>query len=207
MSDERRAHAQRWDERYSDDEYLFGTEPNYFLKNVEPDLPTGRALCYGDGEGRNGVFLARRGYEVTSMDASQVGMEKARRLAHESGVELATVVADLREFDFGHEKWDVIVSVFVHLFPDLRRRVHHRVVEALLPGGALVLEAYTPEQLRYRTGGPPREELLMTLPALEEDLRGLDLEVGRELVRDVVEGRGHNGKAAVVQVLARKPLY
>ena len=205
MSDETRAHARRWDERYSGEQFLFGTAPNGFLERVEPELPRGRALCYGDGEGRNGVFLAKSGFEVTSMDASQVGIAKARRLAHEHGVNLTAVVSDLREFDFGTGQWDVIVSIFVHLFPDLRGRVHRRVVDALRPGGAFVLEAYTPEQLRYRTGGPPREDLLMTLPMLREDLRGLELEIGEERIRDVVEGRGHNGKAAVVQVLARKP--
>lgn len=205
MSEETRAHARRWDERYAGEHYHFGTEPNAFLARVEPDLPRGRALCYGDGEGRNGVFLAKRRFEVTSMDASQVGMAKASRLAEQQGVNLTTVVSDLREFDFGVRQWDVIVSIFVHLFPDLRHRVHRGIVDALRPGGAFVLEAYTPEQLHYRTGGPPREDLMMTLPMLREDLRGLELEIGEERIRDVVEGRGHNGKAAVVQVLARKP--
>ncbi|MFW5688406.1 MAG: class I SAM-dependent methyltransferase [Spirochaetota bacterium] len=205
MSDASRGQpASRWDERYAADDYLFGTEPNGFLLNVEPELPRGEALCYGDGEGRNGVFLATRGHRVTSMDASAVGLEKARRLAERNGVALSVVQGDLREFDFGRERWDLIVSIFVHLPPELRREVHRRAAAALRPGGCFVIEAYTPEQLEYRTGGPPVRELLMTLDDVRSDLSGLEFEIAREQVRDVIEGQGHRGRAAVLQVLARK---
>ena len=195
----------RWDERYAGTDYHFGTEPNGFLRESLDRLPPGRALCIGDGEGRNAVFLAENGFAVTAMDASRVGMEKAQRLARDRGVSLETVVSDLRDYAFGHDEWDVIVSIFVHLQPELRHDVHRRVVEALRPGGCFVIEAYTPEQLEYRTGGPPVAELMMTLDTLAADLAGLDFEVGREVVRDVSEGRGHRGRAAVVQVLGRKP--
>lgn len=194
----------RWDDRYGGDEFFFGTEPNDFLKQVAPRLPVGRTLCIADGEGRNSVFLAGAGHEVTAMDASVVGMEKAGALAAERGVELATVVADLREFDFGYGRWDAIVSIFCHMPPDLRRDVHARVVQGLAPGGSFVLEAYTPDQLAYRTGGPPVAELLMTETDLRADLAGLSFEVLTERLRTVREGRGHDGASAVVQVLGWK---
>jgi len=200
------ADAARWDERYSGDDYHFGTEPNGFVVEAAALVAPGRALCIADGEGRNSVYLAQHGHEVTSMDASAVGMRKAERLAAERGVRITTRVADLRAFDFGAEEWDLIVSIFVHLPPEFRRDVHRRAVAALRPGGAFLLEAYTPEQLNYRTGGPSTPERLMRLEDLKVDLEGTDLEIARERVRHVAEGRGHDGHAAVVQVLARKPL-
>lgn len=194
----------RWDDRYDGEEFFFGTEPNDFLTEVAPRLPGGRTLCIADGEGRNSVFLAEAGHRVTAMDASVVGMGKAGALAAERGVELATVVADLREFDFGHGRWDAIVSIFCHMPPDLRRDVHARAVQGLAPGGAFVLEAYTPDQLAYRTGGPPVAELLMTEADLRADLAGLSFEVLTGRLRTVREGRGHDGPSAVVQVLGWK---
>lgn len=194
----------RWDERYAGDEFFFGTEPNDFLVDLAPRLPAGRTLCIADGEGRNSVFLAAKGHDVTAMDASVVGMEKAAALAAARGVELATVVADLRDFDFSLERWDAIVSIFCHMPPDLRRDVHARAVEGLAPGGAFVLEAYTPDQLAYRTGGPPVAELLMTEADLRADLAGLSFELLAERLRTVREGRGHDGPSAVVQVFGWK---
>lgn len=196
--------ANRWDERYSQEDFHFGTEPNGFLAEVSKSLPPGRALCIADGEGRNSVYLAEQGRTVSAMDASAVGMRKANRLAAERGVTIETEIVDLADYDFGVETWDLIVSIFCHLPPAFRRDVHRRAAAGLRHGGAFVLEAYTPEQLDYGTGGPPVAELLMTLDDLREDFAGLDIEIGREIVRDVVEGRGHRGEAAVVQVVARK---
>jgi cyclopropane fatty-acyl-phospholipid synthase-like methyltransferase len=194
----------RWDSRYAGSDYFFGTEPNGFLASVVEHLPAGRALFIADGEGRNSVFLAQKGWECVSMDASREGNRKAEELAGRSGVSLSTVHGDLSEYQMGDEAWDVIVSIFCHLPPELRRSVHNRVVRALRPGGALVLEAYTPEQLQYGTGGPPREELMMTKELLRKDFAGLRLERCSEVVREVQEGCGHTGQAAVVQVLGFK---
>lgn len=193
-----------WDERYASDEYLYGTEPNDFLVSVAERLPRGRALCVAEGEGRNAVFLAGRGFDVTAVDASAVGMRKAERLAQERGVRIETVVADAGAFMIEPEAWDVVVLIFAHFEPELRREVHRSVVQGLRTGGAVVLEAYTPEQLRYGTGGPPTEDLMMRLGALRTELRGLRFEIDREMVREVREGRQHDGTSAVVQVLGFK---
>jgi hypothetical protein len=134
-----------------------------------------------------------------------VGLEKARRLAAERGVEIETVHTDLAPYDPGRGCWDAVVAIFCHLPPDLRTAVHRRCVTALRPGGALVLEAYTPRQLALRTGGPPAAELMMDLASLRRELEGLDLEIARELDREVNEGRLHQGLGAVVQILGRKP--
>lgn len=195
-----------WDERYASDEYAYGTEPNDFLAEVASALPLGRILCLAEGEGRNAVHLATLGYQVTAVDASAVGLAKAQQLAQQRGVAITTVVADLADFTIAAGQWDGIVSIFCHLPPDLRRQVHRSVVEGLRPGGVLVLEAYTPKQLDYNTGGPPVAEMTMSLEQLQSELEGLAFCNARETVRPVIEGRYHHGDGAVVQLVAEKPL-
>ena len=201
MSDQRTP----WDERYDTVDFVYGREPNAFLAEVSEQIPPGDVLCLAEGEGRNAVFLARQGHRVVAVDSSVVGLAKAARLAEESGVRIETVTADLTEFAIDPGRWDAIVSIFCHLPPQLRRALHRKVVEGLRPGGLFILEAYTPAQLALRTGGPPTEEMMMTLAGLREELAGLEFLHGREIERDVVEGRLHTGRGAVVQVVARKP--
>jgi SAM-dependent methyltransferase len=195
-----------FDERYATDEYFYGTEPNDFLRDHAGALPArGRVLCLGEGEGRNAVFLAAQGLEVTAVDASAVGLAKAERLARERGVRIVTVQADLADYDLGHDAWDGIVSIFCHLPPALRARVHRDVAVALRAGGVFLLEAYAPAQLEFRTGGPRTVELLATLAALRAELANLEFELAVEREREVHEGRGHGGRSAVVQIIARRP--
>ena len=131
-------------------------------------------------------------------------MAKARRLAAARGVEIETVLADLGNFTIEPGVWSGIVATFAHLPPATRRNVHAQTVCGLRPGGVFVLEAYTPAQLVFDTGGPKSPELLMTLAGLREELSGLELLIGREIERDVIEGDGHTGRGAVVQILARR---
>lgn len=200
--------AGMWDERYSSDDYLYGREPNGFLESMTSTiLEGGRVLCLADGEGRNGVFLSQRGFDVTTIDQSQRGVDKARRFAVKSGVELDARVGDLSSADLGEGQWDAIVSIFAHMPPDIRADLHARAVQALKPGGLFVLEAYTPSQVGRGTGGPPVPELTMTLDGLRFELDGLIEEHGVELVRRVVEGDGHTGDGAVVQYVGRRPAH
>lgn len=195
-----------WDERYSSDEYAYGTDPNDFLVSVVDRLSRGRVLCLGEGEGRNAVWLAQRGFDITAVDASRVGLDKALRLAEECGVEVCVVHADLADYAIKPDAWESIVSIFCHLPPALRRRVHANVVSGLKPGGTFLLEAYTPAQLRLGTGGPPRLEMMMDLESLRGELAGLEFIHARELERPVREGAYHDGQGAVVQLLGIKPL-
>jgi SAM-dependent methyltransferase len=196
-----------WDRRYSEPGFAYGTEPNDFLAgHAERYLPpNGEILCLAEGEGRNAVFLAQHGFRVTGVDSSAVGLEKARKLAEEHGVHIRTVVADLGNFDLGVGRWDGIVSIWCHTPVDLRVRLHRSVVAALRPGGVLLLESYTPNQLEHKTGGPPTVELMMTLAAVREELAGLELLQAEEKLREIHEGKYHDGLSAVLQVVARKP--
>ncbi|PRY25067.1 methyltransferase family protein [Aliiruegeria haliotis] len=194
-----------WDKRYGAEEYAYGTEPNDFLVEVADRLPMGRILCLAEGEGRNAVWLAQHGYKVTAVDASAVGCRKAELLAQERGVEITVINADLAEFRIEPGVWDGIVKIFGHLPPALRREVHEGCVAGLKPGGRMVLEAYTRDQLQRDTGGPPVAELMMDAESLRDELKGLDFEILQETVRDVQEGRHHDGPGAVVQMLAVQP--
>lgn len=194
-----------WDERYASEDFVYGTEPNDFLRSEVAHAPPGRALCLAEGEGRNAVFLAELGFEVLAVDSSAVGLQKARRLAADRGVHIDTLIADLQDYAIEPSGWDLIVSIFCHLPGSVRRHLHRGVVAGLRPGGVLILESYTPAQLELGTGGPPTTELMVNLSELTEELAGLTFEHAVELERDVVEGRLHTGRGAVVQVRARKP--
>lgn len=193
-----------WDERFSGLEYIYGTEPNDFLVSVTSKIPQGQVLCLGDGEGRNGTYLASLGYKVVAVDQSIVGLAKAQKLAQEKQVEISTIHADLADFIIEPQAWDGIVSIFCHLPSDLRSRVYHQVVQGLKPNGVFILEAFAPEQLQYNTGGPKNIDMLPSLNMLQQELAGLQWKIERALERDLDEGRYHDGKAAVIQILGGK---
>jgi len=195
-----------WDERYQKSTLTYGAEPNDFLTEQVGRLRPGSCLCLAEGQGRNAVWLAEQGFEVTAVDQSSVGMARAQNLAAEHGVVLETEVADLAQYDLGVASWDNIVSIFGHLPSELRRDVHRRVIGALRPGGVFLLEAYNPAQLETSgTGGPSDADMLPTADELTEELNGLDIVFAREIVRQVNEGEFHKGEGAVVQFVARKP--
>jgi SAM-dependent methyltransferase len=194
-----------WNERYSEPGYAYGSEPNDFVREQAGRIPKGRVLDLGAGEGRNGVWLAGKGYDVLCVDGSDVGLLKAQALAKARGVKIATEVADITQYALPNETFSGIVSSWCHLLEADRRRVHAACVQALVPGGVLVLEAYSPAQLKLGTGGPKDVAMLPTLAQLRAELAGLDFEVGVEREREVIEGRFHGGLSAVVQVAARKP--
>jgi SAM-dependent methyltransferase len=195
-----------WDERYQAAAgYVFGTEPNDFLAAQAASIPPGPVLCLGEGEGRNAVFLARRGHAVTAVDQSTVGLAKARQLAASRGVALTTVAADLAAFTIEPDAWAGIVAIFVHLPAALRRKVAAQVVAGLRPGGVFISEVYSPAQIDFGTGGPKDPALLVPLPDYCAELEGLELLTARQCERDVIEGAGHTGRASVVQILARRP--
>ena len=193
-----------WERRYAEPAYAYGTEPNDFLVEVASHIPPGPVLCLAEGEGRNAVWLAGRGHAVTAVDASAAGLAKAEALARAARGEHR---GDRCRPDVVHDRTRGlvgVVAIFAHLPPQVRLSVHHAAARGLAPGGAFVLEAFTPRQLAMGTGGPQKPELLYTLVGLREDLAGLHLEICREVERDVVEGPYHTGRAAVVQVLARR---
>lgn len=193
-----------WDERYAVAEFVYGKEPNTFLAEHYLKLPKGKVLSLAEGEGRNAVFLAAQGYEVTAVDASSVGLDKGRQLAHELGVNVEWIHADLNDFKLGLDQWDGIVSIFCPLPSPVRQKLYHRLPDALKQGGVFLLEAYTPAQVGRGTGGGNSPDVMQTVISLIAELPGLTFNHLQELERDVVEGIYHTGKGCVVQALAQK---
>jgi SAM-dependent methyltransferase len=195
-----------WNDRYGDTEFAYGIEPNEFLVSKYSQIPIGRVLCIAEGEGRNAAYLATKGYTITAVDQSEVGLKKTKQLGNKHGFDIETIEADLRDFEIEPSSWEGIVSISAHLPPLIRKKIHHQVVSGLKPGGVLILEAYTEKQLQMAgVGGPPEDqkEMFMSLSDLKEELAGLDFIVARETDREFNEGKYHQGPSAVVQVVAK----
>jgi SAM-dependent methyltransferase len=199
--------VQQWDERYGAEGWAYGNDPNDWVR-ANADKLKARGLdllSLGEGEGRNAAFLASLGFRVTGVDQSAVGLDKARLMAREKGVDFETEQADLAHYDLGKGRWDAIISIWCHLPSALRAPLHARVVRGLKPGGLFLLEAYTPNQLKLGTGGPKDPDMLASLETLKKELEGLEWVSAAELKRHVKEGPFHSGQSAVVQILAKKP--
>jgi 2-polyprenyl-3-methyl-5-hydroxy-6-metoxy-1,4-benzoquinol methylase len=191
-----------WDQRYDADAYAYGTEANAFLREYYHHIPKGRVLSIGEGEGRNAVFLAKHGYDVTAVDGSEVGLKKALKLARENNVSINIECADLNDYDLGIERWDGIISIFVPLPSKLRRDVYRKTETALKPGGVFLVEAYKPDQVSFGTGGGSSPDTMQTAATLAAELPNLEFIYLTELERSVVEGSYHTGVGSVVQAVA-----
>ena len=195
-----------WDERYSSEDFLFGTAPAAFLKAQTHRLTAGQtALAVADGEGRNSVFLAENGLTVVAMDASRVGVDKARRLAAERGVSIDFRVADILSWDWTPDTYDVVVAVFIQfLAPDDRSAVFEGMKRTLRPGGYLLLHGYRPEQVDYGTGGPPYRENMYTDDLLRQAFNDMSIERLAAYDAFIEEGTGHSGLSSLIDLVAKK---
>jgi trans-aconitate methyltransferase len=194
-----------WNQQFAAHGYKYGTQPNAFLvAQAHRLMPGSDVLVPGDGEGRNGVWLAQQGHRVTSMDASAVGLAKARDLASSRGVHLQTVEADLADWTPASDSADAVVLTFVHLSPAIRLATHRRLMQALRPGGLVLVEAFHPRQLPLRSGGPKDETMLYTLAMLRQDFDGLEECLAEEVEALLDEGPGHQGPAQVVRWIGRR---
>ncbi|EMI18242.1 Methyltransferase type 11 domain protein [Rhodopirellula maiorica SM1] len=193
-----------WNDRYSDDQFIYGTQPNAFLVEHSSML-VGPVLSLAEGEGRNAVFLASLGLQIHGVDGSSVGLTKARTLAKSHGVEIQTEVADLATYQPATNCFGAVVSISAHLPSKIRNRLYPLVERCLRPDGLLLLEAYSENQLRRITGGPKDADMLMTVAKIEREFPGLVPIILHEIEREVYEGTHHTGLASVVQFIGRKP--
>ena len=195
-----------WNERYAGEHYHFGTEPNAFLSRQKSLLKAGeRVLAIADGEGRNGVWLAQQGLQVVAVDASDVAIAKAKKLAQQRGVSVQFELADLMAWDWGVDRYDVVVGIFIQFAPPgVREQMFERIKQCLKPGGLLLLEGYAPRQIANKTGGPSQVENLYTVEQLREAFADMDIVELRDYDAEIEEGPGHKGISALVDLVARK---
>jgi SAM-dependent methyltransferase len=197
---------ERWETRFRTPGYVFGEEPNAFLKSKAHLLRRGQsALSVADGEGRNGVWLAAQGLDVLAVDFSESALAKARALANRRGVGLRTELVDIFTWDWPQAAFDLVVAIFTQVaFPPQQAEFFLNLKRALKPGGLLLMQAYRTEQLNYRTGGPPEAERLYTRALIEQSFGDFaDLEI-REHDSLINEGTAHVGMSALIDVVGRK---
>lgn len=200
------SNSQFWNERYGNEEYVYGKSPNvYFYQEIQKLTP-GKLLLPCEGEGRNAVAAAELGWEVTAFDQSEVGKKKALVLAAEKGVSIDYKVGQLQDLDFSESSFDAIGLVFAHM-PFTERENFHRSVSKLLKlGGYLILEGFHVKQLGKNSGGPQQKEMLFTEEMLRSDFSNLTIQTIIDLEVDLDEGLYHKGKAHVIRMLAYLPL-
>ena len=200
--------TQFWNERFDKEEFIFGTEPNqYLLEKASQHLkPNQRVLSIADGEGRNGVWLAKQGMQVVAFDASDVALAKAKQFAKENQVELEYTFSDVDSFAWHTNTYDAVIGIFIQFAdPAMRERIFQKTYEALKPEGIFILQGYTPKQLEYKTGGPSLIEHLYTeelIRGLAQDFHILELQ---SYERELSEGPRHSGMSALLGLVAQKP--
>jgi 2-polyprenyl-3-methyl-5-hydroxy-6-metoxy-1,4-benzoquinol methylase len=195
---------EHWDERYSAETYIYGTHPNAWFAAKLDGLTPGKLLLPAEGEGRNAVYAATKGWDVTAFDQSVEGRKKALKLMADKGVNIEYNIHDLTEFDSKKEHFDAIALIFVHMPVEIRTTVHQKLLKSLKPGGYMILEAFTKSQIKNNTGGPRTEELLYECEQIKQDFLSLELIERAELTVHLDEGPLHQGEANVIRLFAKK---
>ncbi len=195
--------ADFWNPKFETEEYIFGTEANSFIKATIPPARSGQtAYAPADGEGRNGVYLAEIGYQVTTTDIADKAVDKAKKLAQSRGVMINAMVGDIMADPPG--QFDVVIVSFMHFRPDDHLRFVQHLQKALAPGGLLVLEGYSIDQIPLTSGGPKSPDMLYTREQIETDFAALDIQLIQDTKRTLNEGPRHQGEAATIQLIAKK---
>ncbi len=194
-----------WNDRYSSDEYVYGTEPNQFFKEqIQIINPAGRLLLPGEGEGRNAVFAAKLGWDVDAYDQSTVAKMKAETLAKLNNVKINYSNVDLGKFVPQKNFYDCAVIIFVHLPSEIRSGFHRKIIESLKPNGKIILELFSKDQFGKNSGGPQNLDMLSTIEEIKNDFKGLKTIVLREENINLEEGDKHSGEANVIRYLGQK---
>lgn len=202
----------KWNERFSSEEFVYGKEPNIFLKEFfesNQNLFKNPVLMLGDGEGRNGVYLATKGLDVTSLDYAYNALEKAKRLAQEKNVKIKTILADVNKFDFLEKMWGTIVLIYLHLNQDERLILFDKIKRSLIPGGLFFVEVFSKAQLNYNSGGPRDINLLFDKSELENSFQSngnlkFQIFLSEEKIVNLHEGKLHEGEGAVIRFVCKK---
>jgi len=196
--------SEMWDQRYANETFAYGTEPNAFFKEELLKLKAGQILLPAEGEGRNAVFAAKQLWQVVAFDQSKQGRQKALELAHENQVEIEYVTAGFEDFISEKEHFDCIALIYAHVPENKRKEYHASITQYLKPGGVLILEGFSKEQLGKASGGPGKVEMLFSKENVLNDFSELETIKLQELDVDLSEGAFHQGKASVIRYIGKK---
>lgn len=195
-----------WNSRYGGKEFIYGKVPNRFFKDQLDRLKPGKLLLPCEGEGRNAVYAASAGWEVEAFDQSREGKRKALELSKEQHVEIRYTLCSVDEFDPCRGRFDAVGLIYCHLPGELREGFYSKVKSALKPGGKLILEAFSKEQLQFNSGGPPYSSLLFDLQELANEMKGLNILHNEKTLIELREGTHHKGPASVIRLTAEKEI-
>lgn len=198
-----------WDERYQNLDFAYGKEPNLFFKEELQKLKTGTILLPADGEGRNGVYASKLGWNVTATDLSIEGKNKAQKLANESGVPLKYIVGDIQDLEFPRESFDVIGLIYAHFSAWKISSIHQKLTTLLKPNGYIIFEAFSKNHLNYqknnpKIGGPKDVDMLFSVEQIQQDFTGFEIQFLEEKEVFLNEGNSHNGKGSVIRFIGKK---
>ncbi len=193
-----------WNERYSAEEYAYGESPNEFLKQELPKVKPGKILFPAEGEGRNAVFAATLGWDVNAFDPSTEGKKKAELLAAKHGVQIQYTISDYKNASYPENYFDALVLTFAHMPGEMRETVHRKLSSFLKPGGTLILEGFTKDQINNNTGGPKNIDFLFSEEELKNDFSEFSELNLYETETSLDEGPFHQGTASVIRIIAKK---
>ncbi len=192
-----------WDERFDTEELIYGTNPNKFLKLYIDHNSPSNILLPGEGEGRNAIYAAKQGWNVTAHDGSEVAKNKALSLAKKEGLNFNYIVSDILDLKLS-QQFDAIGLIFMHLPSSIRRDAHRLLIDYLAPGGSIFMEMFSKEQINNETGGPKNIDMLYSLDDLKEDFKSLNIVSAEEIITTLDEGDHHQGKANIIRLIATK---
>lgn len=196
-----------WDERYSSEEYVYGTEPNQFFKEQLKKIhPVQNLLLPGEGEGRNAVYAAKLGWNVDAFDQSQIAKLKAEKLAEQSNVKINYTNADLTKFSPQKNYYACAAIIFVHLPSDIRSEFYKKVTDSIKPKGKIIIELFSKNQYGKNSGGPQNLEMLTSIDEIKKDFKQLKPIILKEENIYLNEGEKHSGEASVIRFVGEKVL-
>lgn len=194
-----------WDKRFAEEQFVYGTNPNAFIRNEMDKLSPGVALFAAEGEGRNAIYAAKKGWTCDCYDFSSSARDKALRLATNQRVEINYHVTDLATAHLFPDYYDAVFVSFLHVLPEIRKKIHHNLLSAIKPGGILVMESFHTNQIEHKSGGPKNPLMLYNEEIAKEDFNGLDIIHCEAGITTLDEGPLHQGKGHTLRFIAQKP--
>ena len=192
-----------WNGKFSRDGFLYGLKPNSFIASKIKLLKSkSQVLCIGEGEGRNAIFFAKKEFDVTAVDASDIGLSKLLRRAKEENLSIHTLCMDLNHWELEH-KYDAIVASYLHMYKNERATLFEKIEKSLTTNGYFIGEFFSTKQVNYSSGGPKDEDLLYTVDDFKNSFTSCEKDI-KEQITILDEGKGHQGEACVIRVIIKK---